>query len=138
MLAISSELFLKFLLVENGKSYPHIHKIKELFDKLDEKTKNDVKLDFDLMLKCHKPHTDYLTKITYKNKILETSNSNFIIDDSKIFETMLNQVDNSFTEWRYVFEKNNLEIDLLYFSIFAECLNREADYVFEHKYPEFK
>ncbi|MBA2839661.1 hypothetical protein HNP87_000173 [Methanococcus maripaludis] len=138
LLAISSELFLKFLIAESGKTYSRTHEIKKLFSSLDKKTQNDIKLDFGHMLELFSSHDENLTKITYKNRTLETSNSDFITDYSIIFEKMLNQINSSFPDWRYLFEKNNLEIDILYFSIFVECLNRETDYVCEHKYPDFK
>lgn len=79
--AVACEIYLKMLITNKlGKLPPKGHKLKKLYEQLTEEQKKHIEDEF-----------------------------NKWIEDRSDFETEIAQIDNSFLEWRYLYEKGWIE-----------------------------
>lgn len=93
--AFVCELALKFLIVKNGSKFPYTHNLKKLYNKLEESQK------------------DFIKKTTMKK-------SSFISELD--FENELDSSSNNFETHRYLFEKNEHELNDVFLKGFKDTL----------------
>lgn len=104
--AFSCELYLKSILIEEGKAYNKTHSLRKLFCTINGKKQTDI-LD--------------RTKTAFLGKVHQNS-------ESYNFCRLLRTISNSFEDWRYcIEEKKEIEINLTFLDCFSHALKNHID-----------